>query len=376
MGKAFFLPAQILGVERLGRQASPSAYPAISETETGDILVKAGPVPLEITIDSLPYRGSYGIDPAVLADGPVSLVPPAIVGLAEIGQVLTVKPGLWGHDGTLAAPVLAWQWLRDGTAIAGATGKDYVPTSTDQGTAISVAETAQDAHGTGRAVSTPLAMPQPSVPQPSVPAPSGALLTATQRAKAVGTTAARIFAGLDLGAPAATRDIVVLAAAIGSAGATIASVKVAGITATRLTQTLSGGSGIICIGAYLARVPAGTVGDVELLTSVNTTAQHVALFRGETLTLADSATGAIANGGSVGMTIQAGRAGGKALALVANNNGTAFDWTGGSELYDEDIQTGKFVSAALGDVGQDGRAGLSASRVSGTGQIAGLIVAF
>ena len=375
MGKAFLVNAQILGTERVGRKPVPvppsppapvQTWPLIDETEIGDILVQAGAEPLTVTLDSAPYQGSYVLDPSSLAAGPVNLEPPAIVGAAMVGQTLTVKPGLWSHDGSLSTPTLAWQWLRDGTAIAGATGMDYVTTSADAGKAIGVAETAQDAHGTGRAVSASLA----------IPAAPAALLVHTQHAKASGTTSARIFAGMDLGTPAATRDIVVLAAAMGSAGATITAVKVAGVAATKLTQTLSGGTGLVCIGAWLAHIPAGTSGDVQLLTSSGTTVQHAALFRGEGLMLADSATAAIGNGGTAAMTIQAGRPGGKVLAFVANNNGTAFDWTGGTELYDEDIQTGKFVSAAFGDVDQAGRASLSASRVSGAGQIAGLMIAF
>jgi hypothetical protein len=360
MSQAFILPTQILGAERVLRQ--PSAYPTIEETETGGILVQAGPGTLNIAIDSPAYQGSHVLDPAALSQGPANLVAPTIAGTAEVGQVLTAKPGLWGHDGTLAAPVLAWQWLRNGAEIAGATGLEYTTTAADSGNAISLAETAQDAHGTARTVSVPLAMPT--------------LLAPTQRAKANGSTAARVFAGLDLGAPAATRDIVVLAAVLGSAGATITGVKVAGVTATRLAQTLSGGSALACAGAWLARVPAGTAGSVELLTSANTTVQHVALFRGEGLRLADSTTVAVANGGSAAMTIQAGRAGGKELAFAVHNNGTASDWTGGSEIYDEDIQTKKFVSAAFGDTGPDGRASLSANRILGTGQIAGLMIAF
>ena len=362
MDRALTLSTTILGHERLLRRATASAYPAIVETETGGILVRAKASPLAITIDSPPFQGSHILDPAMLAGGPVNLVAPAIAGTALVGETLHVTPGLWSHDGLLAAPVLTWQWLRDGVPIAGATGNSLVLTSADAGQAISVTEPARDAHGAAVAVSAPLTLP--------------AALVATQRARAAGSTAVRTFAGLDLGAPAATRDIVVLAAAIGAPGATITSVKVAGIAATRLAQTGSGGTGMVCVGAYLARVPAGSLGDVELLTSANTAAQHVGLFRGQALRLADSATAAITNAGSASMALQAGRAGGKVLAFAADNNGTAFDWTGGTELYDEDIQTGKFVSAAMGDVGPDGRAGCTARRVSGSGQIAGLMIAF
>ncbi|MFT4232374.1 MAG: S-layer homology domain-containing protein [Leucobacter sp.] len=59
---------------------------------------------------------------------------PTISGTAQVGQTLTANAGTWGP-----APVtLAYQWLRDGTAISGATGKTYVPAAADQGKKISV----------------------------------------------------------------------------------------------------------------------------------------------------------------------------------------------------------------------------------------------
>lgn len=360
MGESFLITQQILGAQQVVPQ-SDATYPLISETQAGEILVKAAPGTLDIAMTSPAYAGQYGIDLTALAAGPVNLVPPAIVGDAGIGRTLTATPGLWSHDGTLAAPALARQWLRDDVAIAGATGADYVTTSADHGRKIRLAETAQDAHGSATAVSTVLAMPE--------------LLVPLQRSKTVGATT-RVFAGLDLGAPAAMRDIVVLAAASGTAGAVITEVTVAGVAATRLAQVCSGGSAMVCIGAYLARVPVGSVGDVAMTTSLPTPGQHVALLRGEDLRLAASVVAAVSSGAAVTMTTKAGRPGSRVLGFAANNNGTAFDWTGGTELYDEDIQTGKFVSAAMGDVGPDGRAGCTARRVSGSGQIAGLMIAF
>lgn len=359
MGESFLITQQILGTEQVVQRSSAS-YPLISETQAGEILIEAAPGKLDITMTSPAYQGQYGVDLTALAKGPVNLVPPAVVGAAGIGQTLTATPGLWSHDGTLAAPVRAWQWLRDDAAITGATDTDYVTTPADYGAKLRVAETARDKHGTSTAVSAALAMPE--------------LLVPTQRSKTVGTTM-RVFAGLDLGAPAATRDIVVLATASGAAGAVITEVTVAGVPATRLAQVSSGGSAVVCIGAYLARVPAGTTGDVAMTTSLPTPGQHVALFRGEGLRLADSVVAATSNGAALTMTTKKGRPGSRVLAFAANNNGTAFDWTGGAEIYDEDIQSSRYASAALGHVDANGQASLSAKRVSGTGQIAGLMIA-
>ncbi|ROQ17009.1 hypothetical protein EDF54_0131 [Rathayibacter sp. PhB93] len=62
---------------------------------------------------------------------------PTVTGSAAIGGTLTANPGNWGP-----APVeLAYQWKRNGTAIAGATGSSYVVTSADSGTALTVSVT-------------------------------------------------------------------------------------------------------------------------------------------------------------------------------------------------------------------------------------------
>ncbi|ROQ64961.1 hypothetical protein EDF36_0463 [Rathayibacter sp. PhB152] len=62
---------------------------------------------------------------------------PTVTGSAAIGGTLTANPGNWGP-----APVeLAYQWKRNGTAIAGATGSSYVVVSADSGTALTVSVT-------------------------------------------------------------------------------------------------------------------------------------------------------------------------------------------------------------------------------------------
>ncbi|MCJ1702634.1 hypothetical protein [Rathayibacter sp. VKM Ac-2926] len=62
---------------------------------------------------------------------------PTVTGSAAIGGTLTANPGNWGP-----APVeLAYQWKRNGTAIAGATGSSYVVASADSGTALTVSVT-------------------------------------------------------------------------------------------------------------------------------------------------------------------------------------------------------------------------------------------
>ncbi|WP_345751548.1 carboxypeptidase regulatory-like domain-containing protein [Microbacterium rhizophilus] len=61
---------------------------------------------------------------------------PTITGTTTVGSTLTAKPGTW-TTGT----AFAYQWLRDGTAISGATASTYTLTASDAGKKISVTVT-------------------------------------------------------------------------------------------------------------------------------------------------------------------------------------------------------------------------------------------
>jgi alpha-tubulin suppressor-like RCC1 family protein len=69
------------------------------------------------------------------------LVAPTISGTATVGHVLTSSKGTWG----LPATAWAYQWLRNGVAIANATKATYTLTSADQGKKISARVTASRA---------------------------------------------------------------------------------------------------------------------------------------------------------------------------------------------------------------------------------------
>lgn len=59
---------------------------------------------------------------------------PSITGTAQVGSVLTANKGTW----VLPGAGYAYQWLANGTAISGATGTTYTPTSAQVGASISV----------------------------------------------------------------------------------------------------------------------------------------------------------------------------------------------------------------------------------------------
>ena len=76
---------------------------------------------------------------------PAALTAPSLTGTATIGREVVVETGLWSG---LPVPVLALQWLRDGTEIEGATAAAYVPVNTDDRCALSCRVTATNKAGT------------------------------------------------------------------------------------------------------------------------------------------------------------------------------------------------------------------------------------
>ncbi|MGP3533372.1 S8 family serine peptidase [Microbacterium sp. RD1] len=72
---------------------------------------------------------------------PTSTVAPAITGDPRVGKKLTASPGTWEP----AAVEVAYQWLRDGQPIEGATTAKYKVVKADVGTTLSVRVTATEA---------------------------------------------------------------------------------------------------------------------------------------------------------------------------------------------------------------------------------------
>ena len=114
---------------------------------------------------------------------PVSSRLPTILGTAARGQTLTATTGIW----TGTAPLLfGYEWVRCGadggtstgtgcSAIAGATGTQYIPAADDVGRRLRVRVTARNTVGTATAVSDATALVQATVtsqPQPPPPGPA------------------------------------------------------------------------------------------------------------------------------------------------------------------------------------------------------------
>jgi uncharacterized repeat protein (TIGR01451 family) len=79
---------------------------------------------------------------------PLLSASPVIEGVPRAGEALTCAEGSW--DGS---PSFAYRWLRDGIAIAGASGREYTPASGDEGKTIQCQVLASNASGSSAGVS-------------------------------------------------------------------------------------------------------------------------------------------------------------------------------------------------------------------------------
>lgn len=87
------------------------------------------------------------------AEPPMAVSPPTIMGEPTYREVLVAEPGTWTPDTGLT---YAYQWLRGGEEIVGATDRRYRPVLGDVGKHLRVRVTATDASGqTGASTSEP-----------------------------------------------------------------------------------------------------------------------------------------------------------------------------------------------------------------------------
>src|SRR5207247_2115450 len=94
-------------------------------------------------------------------------------GSAVVGQTLSCDPGTW-----TGSPTFAFEWLRDGAPIAGASSQQYTLTSADAGHSVACRVTGTNGGGSNSATSDGVAVSAPAAPvvqppsnsvQPSLP---------------------------------------------------------------------------------------------------------------------------------------------------------------------------------------------------------------
>jgi len=86
----------------------------------------------------------------------------SIDGSTQSGALLTATPGSWAG---FPAPVLTYQWLRDGVEIAGETGLTYTTQVADEGTTVTARETGTNDAGSASAASNGLAIVPAGAPE-------------------------------------------------------------------------------------------------------------------------------------------------------------------------------------------------------------------
>lgn len=95
------------------------------------------------TVARLPFFAGFHLD------APVNATAPAVTGSPAGGQTLSCTTGTW----TNAPTGFAYAWLRDGSAIGGATSSTYVVVSGDLGHQLACRVTASNGEGSGIATS-------------------------------------------------------------------------------------------------------------------------------------------------------------------------------------------------------------------------------
>ncbi len=93
--------------------------------------------------------------PGLVRPAPAAITAPSIQGKARAAATLACRPGRWKHAATFA-----FQWLRDGRRIAGASLPHYIVTLGDRGHFLRCRVKAGNAYRSAAAVSRPLRIPR------------------------------------------------------------------------------------------------------------------------------------------------------------------------------------------------------------------------
>lgn len=87
---------------------------------------------------------------------PTASVNPSISGIVSSGETLSCNPGTWTNS-----PAFSYEWLRNGTAIGGATAQTYVVVAEDEGGTLQCRVTATNSDAVAQAVAARVVVPPP-----------------------------------------------------------------------------------------------------------------------------------------------------------------------------------------------------------------------
>lgn len=129
---------------------------------------------------------------------PQNTSPPSVVGTPAVGQLVTCDPGAW-----TGSPAFAFQWLRDGQPIGGATSAVYTIIGDDAGHQIACRVAGTNAAGGAQATSALVAVPPPATNTP----PPGATTTTAKPAEEVLAAETKDQVATALGLPPAKKCV-------------------------------------------------------------------------------------------------------------------------------------------------------------------------
>jgi hypothetical protein len=120
----------------------------------GEQFYQVAEVPLRVTEG----RPTSGVNVALVRSEPVNTSQPGLSGVPAVGQRLVCSNGSWTGGQPIA---FSYEWLRDGSAIGGATQTTYIVQPTDQGHELACQVRATNRAGGATARSNILKVPPP-----------------------------------------------------------------------------------------------------------------------------------------------------------------------------------------------------------------------
>jgi hypothetical protein len=120
---------------------------------------------------------------ATVAAAPVNSALPAITGTATVGQTLSCSTGTWS-----GGPTFTYQWLADGTPVAGATATTYAIPDVESGHQLTCAVTASNLGGSVTATSAPTEGVKPGAAPPPANSASPVISGTARQFETLSTT--------------------------------------------------------------------------------------------------------------------------------------------------------------------------------------------
>lgn len=168
------------------------------------------------------------------------------------------------------------------------------------------------------------------------------------RRTATGAAAVRTFTGVELGAPSATRDILIAIPIAQSSNCQVTGVLVNNQPATLVAKHgTEGGAWNTFASLWRLRLPAGATGTIEVTHANNSAHTTIFIYAGDDVLLSSVGTrGEGAGTLTTSLTLSGANAGDKLFAFGVAWSATGMEWTGAVEQFEDNPTSSVRVSAA------------------------------